>query len=71
MQPPWSPSCSPRPPCGAIATSRERLGVGWAGVSVGAAFACGGVELFTARARRVNPDYEPGAEIDSICDRLD
>jgi predicted ATPase len=29
------------------------------------------VELFTARARQVEPGYEPGAEIDAICERLD
>jgi tetratricopeptide (TPR) repeat protein len=28
-------------------------------------------ELFTARARQVEPGYEPGAEIDAICERLD
>jgi non-specific serine/threonine protein kinase len=53
-------------------TSRERLGVAAeqeypvAPLSPHAA-----VELFTARARQVEPGYEPGAEIDAICERLD
>jgi len=60
------------PGCGVIVTSRERLGVAAeqeypvAPLSPHAA-----VELFTARARQVEPGYEPGAEIDSICERLD
>ncbi len=60
------------PGCGVIVTSRERLGVAAeqeypvAPLSPRAA-----VELFTARARQVEPDYEPGAEIDAICERLD
>ena len=29
------------------------------------------VELFTARARQVKPGFEPGAEVDAICARLD
>src|ERR1700760_637656 len=60
------------PGCGVIVTSRERLGVAAeqeypvAPLSPHAA-----VELFTARARQVEPSYEPGAEIDAICERLD
>ncbi len=60
------------PGCGVIVTSRERLGVAAeqeypvAPLSPPAA-----VELFTARARQVEPGYEPGAEIDAICERLD
>ncbi|MFZ0973657.1 MAG: BTAD domain-containing putative transcriptional regulator [Solirubrobacteraceae bacterium] len=60
------------PGCGVIVTSRERLGVAAeqeypvAPLSPHAA-----VELFTARARQVEPGYEPGAEIDAICERLD
>jgi tetratricopeptide (TPR) repeat protein len=53
-------------------TSRERLGVAAeqeypvAPLSPHAA-----VELFTARARQVEPGYEPGAELGAICERLD
>ena len=60
------------PGCGVIVTSRERLGVAAeqeypvAPLSPHAA-----VELFTARARQVEPGYEPGSEIDTICERLD
>ena len=60
------------PGCGVIVTSRERLGVAAeqeypvAPLSPHAA-----VELFTARARQVEPGFEPGAEIDAICERLD
>jgi len=60
------------PACGVIVTSRERLGVAAeqeypvAPLSLHSA-----VELFTARARQVEPGYEPGAEIDAICERLD
>ena len=60
------------PGCGVIVTSRERLGVAAeqeypvAPLSPQAA-----VELFTARARQVEPGFEPGAEIDAICERLD
>jgi predicted ATPase/DNA-binding SARP family transcriptional activator len=60
------------PGCGVIVTSRERLGVAAeqeypvAPLSPHAA-----VELFTARARQVEPGYEPGPEIDAICERLD
>jgi predicted ATPase/DNA-binding SARP family transcriptional activator len=60
------------PGCGVIVTSRERLAVAAeqeypvAPLTPGAA-----VELFTARARQVEPGYDPGAEIDAICDRLD
>jgi len=60
------------PGCGVIVTSRERLGVAAeqeypvAPLSPQAA-----VELFTERARQVEPSYAPGAEIDAICERLD
>ncbi len=60
------------PGCGVVVTSRERLGVAAeqeypvAPLSPHAA-----VELFTARARQVEPGYEPGAEVDAICERLD
>jgi predicted ATPase len=60
------------PGCGVIVTSRERLGVAAeqeypvAPLSPDAA-----ARLFTARARQVEPGYEPGAEIDAICERLD
>jgi predicted ATPase/DNA-binding SARP family transcriptional activator len=60
------------PGCGVIVTSRERLGVAAeqeypvAPLSPDAA-----AELFTARARQVEPGYEPGAEINAICERLD
>ncbi len=60
------------PGCAVIVTSRERLGVAAeqeypvAPLSPHAA-----VELFTARARQVEPGFEPGAEIDAICERLD
>src|SRR6476659_1407615 len=60
------------PRCGGIVTSRERLGVAAeqeypvAPLSPHAA-----VELFTARARQVEPGYEPGAELGTICERLD
>jgi predicted ATPase len=60
------------PGCGVIVTSRERLGVAAeqeypvAPLSPDAA-----VELFTARARQVDPGYEPGAEIGAVCERLD
>jgi len=60
------------PGCGVIVTSRERLGVAAeqeypvAPLSPHAA-----IELFTSRARQVEPGYEPGAEIDAICERLD
>jgi predicted ATPase len=60
------------PDCGVIVTSRERLGVAAeqeypvAPLSPHAA-----VELFTARARQVEPGYTPGPEIDAICERLD
>jgi predicted ATPase/DNA-binding SARP family transcriptional activator len=60
------------PGCGVIVTSRERLGVAAeqeypvAPLSPHAA-----AELFTARARQVEPGYEPGAEIDAVCERLD
>jgi predicted ATPase/DNA-binding SARP family transcriptional activator len=57
------------PGCGVIVTSRERLGVAAEQEYPVAPDAA--VELFTARARQVEPGYEPGAEIDAICERLD
>ena len=60
------------PGCGVIVTSRERLGVaGEREYPVAPLSPHAAVELFTARARQVEPGYEPGAEIDAICERLD
>src|SRR5579862_430903 len=60
------------PGCGVIVTSRERLGVAAEQEYPVAPLAPhAAVELFTARARQVEPSYEPGAEIDAICERLD
>jgi len=60
------------PECAAIVTSRERLAInGEQEYPVGPLSPQGAVELFTARARQVKPDFEPGAEIDAICTRLD
>jgi predicted ATPase len=60
------------PECAAIVTSRERLAIdGEQEYPVGPLSAQGAVELFTARARQVKPDFEPGVEIDAICTRLD
>jgi predicted ATPase/DNA-binding SARP family transcriptional activator len=60
------------PGCGVIVTSRERLGVAAEQeYPVAPLSPQGAVELFTARARQVEPGYEPGAEIDAICERLD
>ncbi len=60
------------PGCGVIVTSRERLGVAAEQeYPVPPLSPHAAVELFTARARQVEPSYEPGAEIDAICERLD
>ena len=60
------------PGCGVIVTSRERLGVAAEQeYPVAPLSPHSAVELFTARARQVEPGYEPGAEIDAICERLD
>src|SRR5579862_5999957 len=60
------------PGCGVIVTSRERLGVAAEQeYPVAPLSPRSAVELFTARARQVEPGYEPGAEIDAICERLD
>jgi predicted ATPase/DNA-binding SARP family transcriptional activator len=60
------------PGCGVIVTSRERLGVAAEQeYPVAPLSPQSAVELFTARARQVEPGYEPGAEIDAICERLD
>jgi predicted ATPase/DNA-binding SARP family transcriptional activator len=60
------------PGCGVIVTSRERLGVAAEQeYPVAPLSPHSAVELFTARARQVEPGYEPGAEIDAICEQLD
>ena len=60
------------PGCAAIATSRERLAIsGEQEYPVGPLSPTGAVELFSARARQVKPDFEPGADVDAICARLD
>src|SRR5436309_6569383 len=60
------------PGCAVIVTSRERLGVAAEQeYPVAPLSPRSAVELFTARARQVEPGYEPGAEIGAICERLD
>jgi predicted ATPase len=60
------------PGCAAIVTSRERLAIsGEQEYPVGPLSPMGAVELFSARARQVKPDFEPGTEVDAICARLD
>ncbi len=60
------------PGCAVIATSRERLAIsGEQEYPVGPLSPAGAVELFSARARQVKPDFEPGADVDAICARLD
>jgi predicted ATPase len=60
------------PGCAAIATSRERLAIsGEQEYPVPPLSPAAAVELFTARARQVKPNFEPGAEVDAICARLD
>jgi Mrp family chromosome partitioning ATPase len=58
--------------CAVIVTSRERLAVqGEQEYSVPPLSAPDAVKLFTTRAREVKPEFEPGAELDAICARLD
>ncbi len=60
------------PGCAAIVTSRERLGIGGEQeYPVPPLSAAAAVELFTARARQVKPEFEPGRDVDGICERLD
>ena len=60
------------PGCAAIATSRERLAIsGEQEYPVGPLSPAGAVDLFSTRARQVKPDFEPGADVDAICARLD
>jgi predicted ATPase len=60
------------PECAAIVTSRERLAIsGEQEYPVGPLSPQGAVELFTARARQVKPDFEPGVGVGAICARLD
>jgi predicted ATPase/class 3 adenylate cyclase len=60
------------PACGAVVTSRERLAVaGEQEYPVAPLAPRDAVKLFTARARQVSPGFEPGSEIDAICERLD
>jgi DNA-binding SARP family transcriptional activator len=59
------------PGCAAIVTSRERLGIGGEQeYPVPPLSAAAAVELFTARARQVKPEFEPGRDVDGICERL-
>jgi predicted ATPase/class 3 adenylate cyclase len=63
---------SAAPRCAAIVTSRERLAVAAEQeYPVSPLSPHGAVELFTARARHVKPGFQPGAELDAICARLD
>jgi predicted ATPase/DNA-binding SARP family transcriptional activator len=63
---------SDAPGCAAIVTSRERLGIaGEQEYPVPPLSPGDAVELFTARARQVEPGFEPGKEVDAICARLD
>ena len=58
--------------CAVIVTSRERLAVaGEQEYPVPPLSGQDAVELFTARAREVKPGFEPGREVDAICERLD
>jgi predicted ATPase/class 3 adenylate cyclase len=58
--------------CAAIVTSRERLAIaGEQEYPVSPLSRHDAVELFTVRAREVEPDFEPGAASGAICDRLD
>ena len=55
-----------------LATSRERLGVSAEQeYAVPTMAAADGLALFTARARRLRPDFEPDAAVAEICRRLD
>ncbi len=58
--------------CAAIVTSRERLAIaGEQEYPVPPLSPHDAVELFTTRAREINPGFEPGAAIGAICERLD
>lgn len=58
--------------CAAIVTSRERLAIaGEQEYPVPPLSRHDALELFTTRAREVKPEFEPGAAIDLICERLD
>jgi predicted ATPase/class 3 adenylate cyclase len=58
--------------CAAIVTSRERLAIaGEQEYPVGPLSPHAAVELFTTRAREVDPGFEPGKAIAAICERLD
>jgi predicted ATPase len=60
------------PGCAVIVTSRERLAVaGEQQYPVPPLSREDAVELFTARAREAQPEFEPGTEVGSICERLD
>jgi predicted ATPase len=60
------------PECAVIVTSRERLAVsGEQEYPVPPLAPHDAAELFTARAREVKPGFEPGHELDAICERLD
>lgn len=60
------------PGCAAIVTSRERLSIaGEQEYPVPPLSPGDAVELFTARARQVEPGFEPGEEVEAICARLD
>ena len=60
------------PACAAIVTSRERLAVaGEQEYPVAPLSPPDAVALFTARARQVKPAFQPGAEVNAICERLD
>ena len=60
------------PDCAAIVTSRERLGIaGEQEYPLPPLSPDDAAELFTTRARQVKPGFEPGKEVDAICERLD
>src|SRR6516162_3435830 len=73
MPGPRSASCCPAPRgCAALVTSRERLGIaGEQEYPVSPLSLDSAVKLFTARAQQVKPGFEPGEEVDEICERLD
>jgi predicted ATPase/class 3 adenylate cyclase len=63
---------SAAPGCAAIVTSRERLAIaGEQEYPVPPLSPEDAAVLFTARARQVNPSFEPAAEVTAICERLD
>ena len=60
------------PGLGMIATSRERLGLAAEQTyPVEPLSGADAIELFTTRARQVDPEFKPGLEVAAICDRLD